>query len=74
MAAVERLSVLRLNAVYIFWSFWITEFFWNYLKIQSTLLISNNRLSQSEKLVLLKHEFLTTDKILWKKGEIAPQE
>ena len=41
----------------------------------STTLISNNRLSQSEYKVLLKHENLTTgNKILWKKGEIAPEE
>ena len=41
----------------------------------STSLISNNRLSQSENLVPVKHENLTTgNKILWKRGEIAPKE
>ena len=41
----------------------------------STSLISNNRLSWSENLSLLKHENLTTGKkILWKTGEIALRE
>ena len=47
--------------------------------IQSTLVIStsltsNNRLSRSENLVPFKHENLTTDKILWKREEIALKE
>ena len=51
-----------------------------FTKTQSTLvistsLISNNRLSRSESPVLFKHENLITDnKILWKRGEIAPEE
>ena len=50
----------------------------NYLQIQLTLviltsLISNTCLSRSENLSLPKHENLTTGKkILWKRGEIAP--
>ena len=49
--------------------------------IISTSLISNNCLSRSENLLevkiwsLLKHENLTIgNKILWKRGEIAPKE
>ena len=40
----------------------------------STSLISNNRLSRSENLVPVYHGNLTSsNKILWKRGEIAPQ-
>ena len=38
-------------------------------------LSSNNRLSRNENLAPVLHGYLTTgNKILWKKGEIAPQE
>ena len=41
----------------------------------STSLISNNRLSRSKIWSLFKHENLPTgNKILWKRGEIAPKE
>ena len=40
----------------------------------STSLISNNRLSRSENQALFKHEnIITGNKILWKRGEIAPK-
>ena len=42
--------------------------------VTSTSLISNNRLSRSENLVLFYHGNLTTaNKILWKREEIAPK-
>ena len=41
----------------------------------STSLISNNRLSPSENLIpALDEKLITGNKILWKRGEIAPKE